>query len=32
MRNASGRIQTGRQAEGHLIRMRDRFRILMDDA
>ena len=32
MRDASGRIQTGRQTEGYLIRMRDRFRILMDDA
>ena len=32
MGNASGCIQTGRQTEGHLIRMRDRFRILMDDA
>ena len=30
--DASGRIQTGRQTEGHLIRMRDRFRILVDDA
>ena len=32
MGNASGRIQTGRQTEGHLIRMCDGFRILMDDA